>query len=528
MKRPPTKPYCGLTIVMASPSRFDTTELLSGYAGTYFRECLSPLTIPQCDLRLAADPTPFLKGTKVVLPLGNHALHRHLPEFNFTLSEVRGCPYERDGIIYLASYFPQDAIDMKASYEKDFNKNLTEEEDDEWSGEDNEKATHGKTARSNYKFWLDADVSKAKKLLNDKYRDIMRQQINLPIYEIYPSLDEACRVLQNARGELYLDIETDSCLNLTCVGFSTSESYPKVYVVPIKRYDDTLAYDDLPLFFKALSIAIQRCCVVGHNTAFDLLVLSAGFSVGIGRKNYDTMLSAHRLNIDAEKSLGHCVSLYTYMPYHKSEGVFEPKNDREEQSLWLYNGKDVAVLPMIKKAQLELAELRRAKDSIEQVNDSIYAYLLMTLGGIRLNAEKIASLVAHNDRWMTQILRISKLLIGHDFLPTSSLQCVKYFHTELGLPVVKRNKKTGAPSLDEKALWKLASKHDHPMIPLLLFYRQLKKETGTLLSIPWNLSDDRRVTPGWKAWKDKVTNDKDYDVWYQAQTLNESSQSQAV
>ena len=514
-RRKPTKPYSGLTIVLASPSRFDNIELLSGYAGSFFRDCLSPLRLDVCDLRLANDLEALMEGTKVVLLLGTAALRRYLPEFNFTLSEVRGCPYERDGIIYLASYFPQDAIDMKASYEKDYNKFLADEtaEDDDYAGEDNDKATHGKTARSNYKFWLESDVAKAKKLLQDKYREVMRSQIAGIVYEIFPQLEEVCEVLRTANGDLYLDIETDSCLNLTCVGFSVNSG--KVYVVPIKRRDDTLAYENIHRFFAALSIAIQRCCVIGHNIAtFDLLVLAAGFSVGISRRNYDTMLAAHRLNVDAEKSLGHCVSLYTFMPYHKSEGVFEPQTDAQEMQLWAYNGKDVAVLRYIKAAQLELAALRRATESIEQVNDSIYAYLLITLTGIRIDKEKIKELVEQNDRWMTQILRICKVLVGHEFLPTSAVQCVRYFHGELGLPVVLRNRVSGAPSLNEKALWKLASRQDHPMIPLVLFYRQLKKETGTLLSIPWNLSDDPSIYPGWKAWKDKVTNDKEMEVWY--------------
>ena len=515
----PTKPYSGLTIVLASPSRFDKTELLSGWAGGLFRDYLDPLSLSECDLRLPSNKA-FLPGTKVVLLLGQQSIRTYLPSLTHTLGEMRGCPYEKDGIIYIASYMPQDAADMKASYEKDFNTHVQEQEDEVEDKETNEKSSHGKTARSNFGFWLEADVAKAKRLLKEPYRNLMIEQQNYARIEIYPPLEEAIAVLNNAHEYLYLDIETDACLNLTCIGFATTESLPSIYVIPIKRYNDCLAYDNLPRFFKALSVAALKCCTVGHNLNFDLLVLACGFGVPFGRRQYDTMLACHRLNVDAEKSLGHAVSYYTYMPYHKSEGVFDPKNEFAEKSLWLYNGKDVAVLPLIMEAQEDLAKLRRAESSIAQVQDSRYAYLMITLTGIRLDHKRMREMIQRNDRWMNQTLRIIRCLVGHDVLPTSSQQCVNYFHKELALPVVSRNKLSHAPSLDEKAMWKLAlSQKNHPLIPLFLFYRQLKRETGTLLSTPWSMSDTPGVYPGWKDYYHKVVNDKTFNWIDELETI---------
>ena len=74
----PTKPYSGLTIVLASPSRFDKTELLSGWAGGLFRDYLDPLSLSECDLRLPSNKA-FLPGTKVVLLLGQQSIRTYLP-----------------------------------------------------------------------------------------------------------------------------------------------------------------------------------------------------------------------------------------------------------------------------------------------------------------------------------------------------------------------------------------------------------------------------------------------------------------
>jgi hypothetical protein len=487
--------YSGLTIIMSNPSRFDTERLLSGYAGQEFLRYLSPINKGNVDLRVAEDISPLLPDTKVALLLGTQAMRSRIP-LEHSLDQQRGCPYVRDGIVHVASYFPQDCFDIK-NYEKS-HKSRTKpevqfESEDEEDGD--EKSTAAKTSRKNYRFWLEQDTKRAKAFLTNS--DSIAKQVSYAKYEIYPPIQLVTSLLAATihKEELFLDIETDGLRQLSCIGFAIGRYLPTVYVVPINRYNGELAYDKelLCKFFAALSIACQRCTVVAHNSMFDLFVLATNYGVGFGRNIYDTMLAASRINVGIEKSLGHCVSLYTSMPYHKSEGVFEPKNEEQERALWAYNGKDVVTMKFIKDEQLRQAELRRCQSSIEQVNKSIYPYLLMSIQGMRIDPLKIDKMMTHNDAWMTQYLRICKALIGRDFLPTSSKQCVKYFHEDMGFPVLKRTA-TGAPSLDEKALLKLAVNNSHPLIPIILDYRRLKKESGTLKAIPWRQGDSCKVT----------------------------------
>jgi hypothetical protein len=71
-------------------------------------------------------------------------------------------------------------------------------------------------------------------------------------------------------------------------------------------------------------------------------------------------------------------------------------------------------------------------------------------------------------------------------MPGSSTQCVRYFHDLMGYPVLQRSAITKKPKLDEKSLLKLAIKHpDNPIIDLVLLYRGIAKETGSLGFIEW-------------------------------------------
>ena len=146
-------PYKGLTIVLGKPSRFDRAQLLSGYAGQIFN---NSLTIPRqaCDIVLAdALVNGELKlrpETRVVLLLGQKALEIY--KTGVSIQEQRGCPWVNNGITYIATFAPQEAIDRQAY----FNPNDTTGNK---AGDD--KGRHGHTKRPNRRFWMARDLKKA-------------------------------------------------------------------------------------------------------------------------------------------------------------------------------------------------------------------------------------------------------------------------------------------------------------------------------------------------------------------------------
>lgn len=176
---PPTLPFQGLIIIASQGSRFDTTQLFSGNAGNWFNaECIRPgMNRWQCHLYDVEAFDRFNRqypdGTKCVLLLGERA-HREVGGQQTTLGEHRGSPFIRNGIVHISSYLPQDTHDIK-DYESSLNPLLADNDEEQEEGEDedrdtnaaSEKSRHGKTARANYRFWLQRDTRKAVRIAKE-------------------------------------------------------------------------------------------------------------------------------------------------------------------------------------------------------------------------------------------------------------------------------------------------------------------------------------------------------------------------
>lgn len=511
--------YNGLTIVMSQPSRFDKQELMSGNAGIWFHEqCLRPGTnrwmtdIWDCDDFNRAGRN-LLPGTKVVLCLGTRAQHE-LMRNDVTLNELRGSPIIKDGIIYISSYLPQDTHDVKSEYETNLNPHLngtlnTEEDNynedanDSDDNEGNEKSRHGSTSRSNFRFWLQRDTKKALRIIQEGGLKTYHK----PDYNIFPGCSEAIDFLRSFKDEhFYLDIETVIDLGVNCFGVSF-DTTNTVMVIPFVRYDGSIAYDLPGSILRSICYAMARNTTVAHNGAdFDFFVLPYRYRMPVGRNLYDTMLAHHRCFPEVEKSLGHCLSNLTDLPYHKDEGIFDPQTPALEQACWEYNGKDVYSMKILRMAIDEYASsVPGLNNSISQVNRAIRPYLITTLQGFRFREDKRAALVAYNDRLLTQYNRLIETGIGPAYMkyirgksdksmPGSNPQCCRYFHDILGYPIQgygKPSKKDGKrnPSLNEKNFLKLAAKFENPIIDLVLKYRGKAKESGSLGFLPWKTTD---------------------------------------
>lgn len=502
--------YCGLTVILSNPSRFDTAALLSGIGGWYFfSECIKDYFVRgQLCIRVSEDKTPLLPNTKCVLLLGLKALREWTDvKQDITLGEQRGSPLyiKNSSIIAIASYLPQDVIDMQ-DYESRLNPALVDlAPSSKYSEVDSdiksEKRRHGKTARTNWRWWLKQDSIKACKIVS-LYNGLLPTTIPTK-YIIYPSAEEVIRILTYEKNRnLYLDLETDSALNITCFGFAFS--IDTVYVVPCLLPNYDRGYTLVTKVFRLLAIAVRDNTTVAHNgAAFDFFILAHKYRIGIGIKTYDTMLAHHRCYPSIEKSLGHCTSLYTYEPYHKDEGNFSYGSVEQANALWSYCGKDVRTMILIKEAiDTHAAKKPGLQESIQQANDSIRPYLITTLQGIKFdNAERLR-MIEENDHLMMQYLRIINILIGREFLqklqrksksplPNSNNQCCAYFHEALGYPVVMRSKKTGKPSLAKKAFFKLRIhlanlEIENPVLDLIIKYRATAYATSHYLNfIEW-------------------------------------------
>jgi hypothetical protein len=129
--------------------------------------------------------------------------------------------------------------------------------------------------------------------------------------------------------------------------------------------------------------------------------------------------------------------------------------------------------------------------SINQGNRAIRPYLITSLLGFHYDEERRQAWIKENDRLMYQYLRIMKHLCGPGADPLiSNKACVKYFHTQLGYKVVGRTKTNNA-SLAKDNLFKLRLNYENPVIDVLLKYREVQKQTGTLQFKVWKVGSDK-------------------------------------
>ena len=474
-----TLPYKGLTVVLGKPSRFDRAQLLSGYGGQMFFNALSPLARQSVDVFLADalknGEVSYKPDTKVVLLLGQKALD--MVATGVSIDEQRGWPIIKDGITYVPSYEPQEAVDRQAY----FNPN---DSDDKGGGDD--KGRHGKTRRPNRKFWLTRDVKKAVAYLTTP------PEVTKAAHVLWPRADEVIRVLTETKGKnMYFDIETNRSLEMTCFGFSFDEK--RAWCVPmVVSPREGYYYSDTPRILRALAVAMRDNTTVIHNSLFDLFVMGYKYGIPAPRRVYDTMLAHHRLFPEVEKSLGHCLSLYTDQPYHKNEGVFEAHGHEQQTQLYEYNAKDVISMALLQPQIDATAANFKATDSIQQVNDSVVPYLTAMLQGIRYDDAKLDDIIANNDRHQNVLLRFLRLLVGKDLNPNSPKQVADYLYNRLGY------KRPSKDVTSEKALLQLRlSKPDNPVMALILRYRSLAKESGQLKFPPWDgvqPLDHKRIT----------------------------------
>lgn len=494
LRHKPKFTYCGLTIILSQPSRFDKKQLIEGVASYFFEEeCLRPdINRYQCDIRLDDDDSPFLPGTKCLLVLGAKAHSKYSPQ-NTTLDENRGSPYFFNGLPVIASFSPQDAVDMM-NWEARFNEHLREDEDEEFesdeanAGEMFESKGRGKTSRANYRFWLKADVKKAIKIVDNDGK-LPHSGFN-PQYTINTDPDRIISKLTETKNQhFFFDCETDFfTYDMRCFAFSFDNTPEDIITVPVLDYNYKPFYGFRynALIYKALSVAARDNILVAHNgSSFDYFILAHKYGIPI-RRVYDTMIASHRCFPTIEKSLGHCISLATFEGYHKNMGIHGYHNSQQADQLYLYCGMDVYTMFLLKRWQDEMASKDAGlKESINSAMEAIPPYLLMTLAGMNFNDKERQLWINKNDRMMEQLMRVMRVLTGEKVEPLiSNKKCVKYFHDLLGYRAAGRTK-ANKPSLAKENLFKLALKEKNPVIPLLIKYRELQKETGTLQFKTW-------------------------------------------
>lgn len=474
MRTPPALPYSGLTFILDEPSRFDkdVNRLLAGPARTFLDRDVLPaeFALDSCDIRTVDYGNPIMDGTRAIILSGEKTAEKF-----HGYCDPPGYPTIAFNTLTLPTFFIQDSLDYR---------NLRRDDDGEYEEKLTDRDTKEKipTRAKNYRFW---NLWHIKKLLRKSH------ETSIPALQehAYPRLDEVVACLHQTKDStIYLDIETSRRYRcLSCVGFSTAERFPLVYVVPCYLSSGDIAYRDFHRFYRALSIALSRNEVVIHNSMFDLSVLCGFYHMAYPISVYDTMVAHHRCFPEAEKSLAHAISAWTNLGNHKNFNT-EVYNYEGDRNLWHYNAQDVFALKIIMDRQLDYARtIPGLLDSINQGNASILPYLDTTLTGLRLDQLSLATTQASLQRKAQLFSRVATILTGKTFNPASTKQCADFFHRGLNYEIVSKTP-TGAPAMGSKQLYQLQLKYNNPLIPVILKYREAAKDASSLESELLSLS----------------------------------------
>ena len=485
--------YSGVTFVVDKPSRHDIVKLIAGFAEdvvlkpalcadskkrTRLTFDFRSLTYHQKELQ------SFPSGTKVVLLCGP-ASHRALSPVGkeLKLNEARGNIYVQDGITFISTYYPQDCLDFK-DYEG------THTQDKEDASDVGKEKDHSPTRRPNWKYWFCNDVQKALTIAEGRISPDQFYQVARDFnVEVQPSMEELSDAIdKQVGGEVCLDIETGPNYCITCIGIYFSSTH-KLYVVPLIDHQQELCYDRkfTIQFFRLLQRLFNRrdTTFILHNGSFDLLILAWRYHIVPPVSIYDTMVVQHRLEPEAEKSLGHCISLYLHEACHKQDGLFSPKSYAQLLQLWEYNGKDVATTYLIYKKQQEiLAKDKRLAESCRVANTLVRPYLLQSLMGIKIDVERLRSETAELERYDVQLKRILHKLVGYPINPASPTQVANYLYKWKKMKEPKKDKTNSV------TLYRLLLSNNIPAIRVILKIREIEKEIGYNQFSMWSQSLD--------------------------------------
>ncbi len=402
-----------------------------------------------------------------IIILGQKALDTVYP--GMVLDKFRGQLTSYQNRPAIASYHPIDAFDQTGS----------EDSEDFLAADDNKDSA--RTQPSNYFFWIRRDCEKL----------LYQTPINHPPlkYHACPNLEKFLAYAYAHKNEtVYLDIETRRQEHtLNCIGIAFGDS--PVFVLPIYFYNNQKAYGNAEKILVMLNRILPNTTVVIHNSLFDLFNLARYYRVSCGWNIFDTMLCQHRMFPEAEKSLGHTISYWTYLPFHKDMSIENPHNPQQQAQLWEYNARDVYAMREVYKQQTSY--LASCNDpgliaSVSQANSSVYPYLLAMLKGLPVDEIALGSTKVTLHSQLRGILRVARILSGKPtFNPNSTQQCSEYFYEGLHYEVPGKTT-TGKPKMDQKNIYKLRLKYPNPLLDVVIAYRLKSKASSMLDFVPYN------------------------------------------
>jgi len=255
-------------------------------------------------------------------------------------------------------------------------------------------------------------------------------EVNLKsrVYKLAPTFYEVMGYLKECESlpEIAFDIEIAN-FELSC--FSIAKTPYEVMSIPLidnkgEYFNIDREKEILLQFAKLLENPNQRH--IGQNIIFDAFFLYDKY--GIRTTNLeDSMIAQAICYPDYPKDLGFLTSLYTDLPYYKSEGEKGFTQYGIDKNFWLYNAKDsIVAMEAFEKLKMELAAQNNFATYRRQV-DIIYQLMYVQARGIKIDTEHMQLINNETEEELKLIKKKIHERVGYDINPNSPKQLIQYF-----------------------------------------------------------------------------------------------------
>jgi len=399
----------------------------------------------------------------IILPLNNVALRALTDNESQSISTWRGSQLLRGALKILPTYPPgmiQRQWDLRPIAVLDFTR-----------------------ARK----WLSGEASPT------EWKFLVRPSFNDTMF----ILDELLKRVAEKPTFLSVDLETRAS-NIACCGIAWSES--EAISIPFMCVENPDGYfsldEELAVILKLRDLLTHtNARVVGQNFAFDAQYIQRYWRF-IPRLSDDTLIAQGLLWPGLPKALDFLSSMYCrHHLYWKDDGKFWDPSTTPEEQLWTYNCVDACRTYEITLSQQNAIAQTQLTSQYQFLLKLWYAVLGMMIRGVLIDKQnrgkmtlELMSALASREQWFIDVL-------GHPLNPRSNKQMKELFYDDLRAPIQK-NRKTGQPSLDDKALEKIVQKNSllRPLIKTIQDYRSIGVFLSTFVQAPLDVDDKMRCS----------------------------------
>jgi DNA polymerase-1 len=331
-------------------------------------------------------------------------------------------------------------------------------------------------------FGVQSMIEPQEATLTANYKTIVTER---PSYHLISTAEERKELLEILlkHSQVCFDTETTDidALHADLVGFSFSYKAREAFYVSVPPdFDEAKKIvEEFKPFFEDPSIE-----KIAHNIKYDLKVLQR-YGIEVAEPLFDTMIAHYLINPEAKQSMDFLSTFYlNYQPVSietligkKGKGQGNMR-DLKPEEICDYACEDADITlqlktlfePEIQKPHLSELFYKMEMPLVKVLKD-------MEFEGISIDVPALIDYSKDLDHTLIRLDEEIKSAAGEDFNIDSPKQLGEILFEKLKISSKAKKTKTGQYATSEDILQK--HEHDHPIIPMILEYRQLRKLKST-------------------------------------------------